>query len=368
MKVLISCGGTGGHIYPGIAIADKIKQEQPDAEILFVGTKNGMENQLVPASGYEIKGIDAKGFDRKHIFANIKTIHETLSGSKEMLDILDQFKPDIAIGTGNYVTGPVLLQAHKHHIPCYIHESNAMPGVANKMISAFADKVFLSFDGTQKHFLHPKRAIVTGNPVRAEFTRLDRAQCRADLGLSEDDKMILIFGGSLGAQVINNETIQLIQNLEKGNYNYKVIFVTGNRYYEEIRSIVDGNRDGKLPDFVTLMAYAYNMPQLMCAADVVVSRSGAIAVSEIAVCGRASVLIPSPNVTGNHQYYNAKALADKGAAVLLEEKYLLDESVDLTEEILKILEDPEKLSAMSAAAKSMGKTDAADIIYNNLGI
>ena len=367
MNVLISCGGTGGHIYPGIAIADKIKEKKPDANILFVGTKTGMENQLIPASGYEIKNIDAKGFDRKHLLSNIKTVHDTLSGSKEMKAILKDFKPDIAIGTGGYVTGPVLLQAKKHHIPCYIHEQNAMPGVANKLISRFADKVFISFEGTQKFFAHPDRTVLSGNPVRAEFSTLDRQECRRELGLEDKDKMILIFGGSLGAQVINEETIQLIQRLEKLELGYKVIFVTGNRYYDEIRQIVDGNRDGKLPDFVTLMAYAYNMPQLMCASDVVISRSGAIAVSEIAACGRPSILIPSPNVTSNHQYYNAKALADQGAAVLLEEKNLLEESVDLSEEVLKILGNEDRIKEMSLAAAAMGKTDAAEIICSSIG-
>ena len=369
MNVLISCGGTGGHIYPGIAIADKIKENDPDAKILFVGTKAGMENQLVPASGYEIRGIDAKGFDRNHLLSNIKTVRETLLGSRETTAILEEFKPDIAIGTGGYVTGPVLLQAKKHGIPCFIHEQNAMPGVANKMISRFANKVFISFDGTQKYFAHPDRAVLTGNPVRAEFSALDRKQCREELGLADSDRLILIFGGSLGAQVINEESIQLIQRLEeeKKTDGIKVIFVTGNRYYDEIRQIIDGNRDGKLPEFVTLMAYAYNMPQLMCASDIVISRSGAIAVSEIAACGRPSILIPSPNVTANHQYYNAKALADKGAAVLLEEKYLLDESVDLSDEVIKIIDHPDIMEFMSNAAKTMGKTDAADIIYNNLG-
>ena len=370
MNVLISCGGTGGHIYPGIAIADKIKENVPDAKILFVGTKTGMENQLVPASGYEIRGIDAKGFDRKHLLSNIKTVYETLSGSKETKAILEEFKPDIAIGTGGYVTGPVLLQAKKHGIPCFIHEQNAMPGVANKMISRFADKVFISFDGTQKYFVHPDRAVLTGNPVRAEFSSLDRIRCRTDLDLKDSDRLILIFGGSLGAQVINEEKIQLIKRLETEGKTegIKVIFVTGNRYYDEIKQIIDGNRDGIIPEFVTLIAYAYNMPQLMCAADIVISRSGAIAVSEIAACGRPSILIPSPNVTANHQFYNAKALADKGAAVLLEEKYLLDESVDLAEEVIKIIDRPEIMAFMSDAAKAMGKTDAADIIYKNLGI
>ncbi len=369
MKVIVSCGGTGGHIYPGIAIADKIKKENPDAEILFVGTKTGMENNLVPAAGYAIRGIEARGFDRKHLLKNFKTLKDVLLGSSEMKSVLADFSPDLVIGTGGYVTGPVLLQSHKHKIPCFVHEQNAMPGVANKLISRFADKVFVSFDGTQEYFAHPERAVLSGNPVRAEFASLNREECRKTLGLTDSETMILIFGGSLGAQVINNEAVQLMQRLEKeGRKDIRVIFVTGNRYYEDILKIIDGNGDGKLPEFVTLMAYAYNMPELMCAADVVVSRSGAIAVSEIAACGRPSILIPSPNVTANHQYYNAKALADKNAAILLEEKDLESESVDLSEEIIALADDRTRLEAMAAAAKAMGRMDAVDIIYSNLGL
>lgn len=366
MKVLISCGGTGGHIYPGIAIADKIRKENPDAQILFVGTKTGMENQLVPAAGYEIKGIDARGFDRKKLTNNFKTVRDIITGSGEVGQIIDEFKPDIAIGTGGYVTGPVLLQAHRKGVRCCIHEQNAMPGVANRMVGVFADKIFISFEGAEKYFLHKKRVVLAGNPVRAEFQSLDREKCRAELGLSEEDRMILIFGGSLGARVINDEAIQLVHNLEKQERNVKVIFVTGNRYYDEIKAAANGNGDDVLPDFVTLLSYAYNMPQLMCAADIVVCRSGAIAVSEMAACGRPGILIPSPNVTANHQYYNAKALADKGAAILLEEKALMDEDVDLSEEIFKIIDNNDILESMAKAAKAMSRMDAVDIIYNNL--
>jgi len=368
MNVIITCGGTGGHIYPGIAIADKIKKENPDANILFIGTKTGMENQLVPSAGYEIAGIDARGFDRKHLLNNFKTIKDVLLGSSEVTTIINEFKPDIAIGTGGYVTGPVLLQAKKHGIPCYVHEQNALPGIANKMISSFADKVFISFEGTEEYFKHPDRAVLSGNPVRAEFASLEKLQCRAELNLNQDDRIVLIFGGSLGAQVINTEAIQLIQRIEEQNRKIKVFFVTGNRYYDEIKEIIDEDNDGMVPNHVTLLAYAYNMPQLMAASDIVVCRSGAIAVSEVAALGKPSVLIPSPNVTANHQFYNAKALADKGAAVLLEEKDLLSEEKDLSEEIFHLIDNPDEMRIMSEAAKAMGTTAAVDVIYNNLKI
>ena len=366
MRIIISCGGTGGHIYPGIAIADKIKERHPDAEILFIGTKKGMENQLVPNAGYQIKGIDAKGFDRKHLLNNFKTVHDVLLGSNEMNEILDEFKPDLAIGTGGYVTGPVLLQVNHRKIPTYVHEQNAMPGVANKIISSFAKNVFVSFDGTQHYFSHPNRVVLTGNPVRADFSKTDRAAAREKLGLSPSKKLLLIFGGSLGAGVINEQSIKLIDELRSQNKDINIIFVTGNRFYDDVKAELDAK--GGVPDYVQLLSYAYNMPELMSAADLIVSRSGAIAVSEVAASGRASILIPSPNVTANHQFYNAKALADKGAAVLIEEKDILSGSKNFAAEVKSLLDDEVKLKEMSANALAMAKLDAADIICDNLGL
>jgi len=366
MNVIISCGGTGGHIYPGIAIADKIKKENPNANILFVGTKNGMENNLVPEAGYAIRGIDAKGIDRKHLLANFKTLNDTLHGGNEAADIINEFQPDIVIGTGGYVTGPVLLQAKMAKIPCFIHEQNAMPGVANRLISTFAKKVFVSFNGVGHYFAHPHRVVFSGNPVRAEFASLDRDKSRAELGL-KDETMVLIFGGSLGAQLINQQAISMIGKLKQNdNTKIKVIFVTGNRYYDEIKADID-NRGG-VPEFVDLKAYAYNMPTLMSAADIIVSRAGAIAVAELEACGRPGILIPSPNVTANHQYYNAKALSDNGAAVLLEEKVLVSGDRNLYDEVMNLANNPEKMASMASKAKSMGTMEAVDIIYNNLDI
>ena len=203
MKFVLSCGGTGGHIYPAIAIADKIKEKDPEAQILFIGTKKGMENRLVPAAGYEIKGIEAKGFDRKHFLSNFKTVQKYLEGNQEVYHMLKEYAPDVAIGTGGYVTGSVITVAHRLKVRTYIHEQNALPGVANRFLSNFVDKVFTSFDGTQKAFRHPDRVVLTGNPIRSGFTALDRTACREKLGLKDCDKMVLVFGGSLGAQVLN---------------------------------------------------------------------------------------------------------------------------------------------------------------------
>ena len=217
MRFVLSCGGTGGHIYPAIAIADKIREKDPQAEILFIGTKKGMENRLVPAAGYEIKGIEARGFDRKNFLNNFKTVHTYLEDSQEVYRILKDYAPDAAIGTGGYVTGSVIAVAHRLGIRTYIHEQNALPGVANKFLSGFVDKVFVSFDGTQNAFRHPERVKLTGNPIRSGFTALDKAECRARLGLKDSEIMVLMFGGSLGVEVLNREALGLASKIEGTN-------------------------------------------------------------------------------------------------------------------------------------------------------
>lgn len=357
MRVLLTCGGTGGHIYPAIAIADKIREKQPDAEILFIGTKKGMENRIVPDAGYEIKGIDASGFSRKSIRENVATLHNLRVGGREADRIIKEFKPDLAIGTGGYVTGSVLLHAHLLGVPCCVHEQNAIPGVANKLISEFADKVFISFENTRSEFRHPDKVVYSGNPIRSDFTKLDRKKCRQELGLKDDEIMILATGGSLGAAKLNEEILKLARNINLPEI--RLFFVSGKRYYDEIEKQCPKQQ-------VTLIDYANNMPVLMTASDLVVSRSGAIAVSEITACGKPSVLVPSPNVTNNHQYHNAKAIADAGAAVLLEEKSFSDSESILADEIFSLLASPESLSSMAAHAGKIGKTNAADVIYNNL--
>ena len=361
MKYVLSCGGTGGHIYPAIAIADKIRENDPQAEILFIGTKKGMENRLVPAAGYEIKGIDAMGFDRKHLLNNFKTVQTYLEGNQEVYHMLKKYRPDIAIGTGGYVTGSVIAVAHRLGVKTYIHEQNALPGVANKFLSAFVDKVFVSFDGTQNAFRHPDRVLLTGNPIRSGFTTFDRSECRERLGLAESDVMVLIFGGSLGAAVLNREALGLVSKM--AGTNVKLYFVTGKRYHSSIMEQLNGT---ELPEGLRILAYADNMPELMSASDIVVSRAGAIAVSEICACGKPSILVPSPNVTNNHQYYNAKAVSDAGAAVLIEEKDLPEGEDRLAAKVLELASKPEALALMAENAAKIGRTDAADVIYRNL--
>ena len=363
MKVIMTCGGTGGHIYPAIAIADKIKRKNPDADILFIGTQAGMENTLVPESGYPLERIAASGFNRKNIMKNVKTLHDAVKGSMQAKAILERFCPDVVIGTGGYVTGPVIREAYKKNIPVYIHEQNAVPGVANKMLERYAKNVFISFPDSAAYFKDQSKLILSGNPIRKAFILTEITDCREKLGVLPTEFMALIFGGSLGAEVINRETLNMVGILR--NQDVKVFFVTGKRYYDQIAA--DLNKIGNT-EFVTIIPYADNMPELLKAADIVVSRAGAIALSEITACGKPSILIPSVNVTNNHQYYNAKSLVDAGAAIMLEEKDLDPAQSVVGNYLIKLKNNKEKLNAMSAASLGIGRVDAVNIIYDHLKI
>ncbi|MCQ2560660.1 MAG: undecaprenyldiphospho-muramoylpentapeptide beta-N-acetylglucosaminyltransferase [Clostridia bacterium] len=366
MKVILSCAGTGGHIYPAIAIADKIMKEDPSSEILFIGTKKGMENRLVPEAGYEIRGIDASGFNRKQLHKNVKTLADMIKGGAAVRKILKDFKPDAVIGTGGYVTGTVLSNASKAGIPCFIHEQNVIPGMANKMLEKYSEKVFISFEESRKYFKKADALVYSGNPIRSAFLDADKSNAKAEIGLAEDDFMILATGGSLGAEKLNYGVMELISSLQAKGSKAKVVFVTGKMYYEEIKGKLEESGCGI--DRVILKDYASNMPVLMAAADLIISRAGAIALSEITVSGKPCVLIPSPNVTNNHQYWNAKALADCGAALLIEEKDLKDSFAPFTDAVAQLIENKGALAEMAEKSTQAGKTDAVDIIYKNLKI
>lgn len=343
MKVIMTCGGTGGHIYPAIAIADKIKENQPDAEIIFIGTKHGMENRLVPAAGYEIKGIDASGIDRHNPLNNIKTVNNFIKGGVEAGKIIRKFRPDVVIGTGGYVTGTVVQHGKLYGARCFIHEQNAFPGVANKILEPSCEKVFISFPEAAKYFKNQSKIVLTGNPIRKDFIESEKSE-----------EYILICGGSLGAEMINNAALDLMKKVDD-----KIIFVTGKRYYENIKK-------NDIPSNVTLLDYENDMPSRMAKAKLVISRAGAITLSEIMASGKPAIFIPSPNVTGNHQYHNAMSVVEAGAAEIVEEKELQNNISILSEKVIKILEDKDALKKMSENAKKVAKLDATDIIYQNI--
>lgn len=356
----MSGGGTGGHIYPSIAIAEEIRKRHPDAEILFVGTEHGMEKKIVPANGYPIRYITVSGFDRRHPAKNIKVLNDLRKGMGEAKKILKSFRPDLVIGTGGYVCGPVVRSACQLGIPSYIHEQNAFPGLTNKLLSKKADRVFLAFEDARQHFKVKNEPVITGNPVRKAFAEAARDESRERLGIAPDEFVILGFGGSLGARRINEVMMEVAEHFAS-RQNIRIFFTTGRSYYQAIM-------EGKHPEanHITYLEYIDDMPVYLGACDIAVTRSGALTVSEITAAGRASIMIPSPNVTDNHQFYNAKVVADRGGAVLIEEKDLAEGQVP--QMIEKLINDGEKLVSMEEAAAAIGRTDAARIICDTIGI
>lgn len=365
MKVIMTGGGTGGHIYPAIAIADKIKERYPDSEILFVGTEHGLEKKLVPENGYPIEFITVAGFNRKNPLKNIEVMRKLHKGSKQARQLIRDFEPDVVIGTGGYVCGPVVRAAHKAGIKTYTHEQNAFPGVTNKLLENYVEKVFLGFGEAQKYFKHREKHIVCGNPVRKVFFEADKQQSRRKLGFAEDDFVLLVFGGSQGAGRINKAMLSVIEALN-GMDKVQVCMATGSRYYDAILQELAEVRGIKLADNIHILEYISNMDEYLSASDLVISRSGALTVAEVTVCGKAAIFIPSPIVTGNHQYYNAKAVADHGGALIIEEKDMDNDK--LIAQILRFKNDPEMTAEMAQRSRECAPVDAVDIICNNLTI
>jgi len=358
MKVIMTGGGTGGHIYPAIAIADKLKELDKDTEVLFVGTERGLEKTIVPKNGYDIKFITVSGFNRKNLLKNFKTIKDLLKGSLQAKKIIKEFKPDVVIGTGGYVCGPVVREGHKYGAKTYIHEQNAYPGVTNKMLEQHVNKIFISFEEAGKYFKNADKLIMSGNPVRKNFYNADAKAAREKLSIGEDDFVLLSFGGSQGAGKINAIMLEMLERF-KDEENVQMIFATGKYYYEEMKkTLAERGLDARKN--IRVIEYIDEMDTYLAAADAVISRSGALTVSEITVCGRASIMIPSPNVTGNHQYFNAKSVADKGGAMLIEEK---DAEAELVyKNILKLKEDKIFREEMEKCSKAAAPQDAAGII------
>ena len=356
MRVIMTGGGTGGHIYPAIAIADEIRKRDENAEILFVGAETGLERKLVPENGYEVKLITVKGFNRKHLLQNID------KGSKRAKELIKEFKPDVVIGTGGYVSAPVVKTAQKMKIPTYIHEQNAFPGVTNKMLERHVEKVFLGFAEGAEHFKHPKKHIIAGNPVRENFLRQEKGAARAQLGFAPQDFVLLAFGGSQGAGRINKAMIKVIEAFN-GVAGFQICLATGSYYYQAIMNELQENGIA-LSDNIRVMEYIKDMPKYLAASDLVISRSGALTVAEVTVCGRPAIFVPSPNVTGNHQYFNAKAVSERGGAMVIEEKDLDNDR--LISAILNLKNNPEILKDMSEKSKACASPDAVKIICSNI--
>ncbi len=362
MKVIMTGGGTGGHIYPAIAIANKIQEEYNDAEILFVGTQKGLESEIVPSCGYDIKTITVSGFNRKELMKNIDTLKRVVKGLKEANDIIRDFKPDIVIGTGGYVCGPVVLAAALKGIKTFIHEQNAFPGMTNKILSRFADIIFISFEESRKYFRNKKKIVLSGNPLRDEFFRQNYKRAKEKLNIQESDFAIICFGGSRGAEKINEHMLKVIEILN-GIEGVKLFFVTGKVHYEMIQKEIQ-ERKILLSDNIVVLDYIHNMSDYMLASDLVISRAGALTISEICACGKPSILIPSPYVTGNHQYHNAKVVADRGAAYMIQEKELNEDK--MIRIIFKLKNSSKIKNEMMKQSKELSHMDASDIIIRHI--
>ena len=357
MKILFAGGGTGGHINPALSIANYIKKRDKNFEALFIGTRRGLEKKLVPGAGYNIEYIDIQGFDRRNMLKNIAVMKKLFAAQKRCRGIIKEFKPDCVVCTGGYVSGPVAIAAKKLGVPSVIHEQNVYPGLTVKGSEKYVTNVLVSFEETVNHMSLPEKCVVTGNPVRPEILEADRETARREMGLKKP--MVLIFGGSLGADKINNTVVGMLERIVT-DANFSVIFGTGDRNYDNVMNKI-AEENIPLSENITITPYINDMHRVMAAADLVVARSGAITVSEIAALGKPSILIPSPNVVRNHQEQNAREFEAKGAARVIVESELTPDR--LYEEIRSIIGNKAELEKMSVNVKELAKPDALDKIY-----
>lgn len=366
MKVVIAAAGTAGHINPGLAIAKKIQEEQKDSKIIFIGTTRGLENDLVPRAGYELKTIDAYGLSKKLSIENIKKMIKTIKGFGEAKKILKEFKPDIVIGTGGYICGATISAAHHLKIPTLLHESNAFPGKAVKLLAKKTDTILVSFEVAIERIKHAKNVVYTGTPVKIkkrDYSEQQKKEIIKKMGLNENMPIVLVFGGSQGARRINNAIMEIIKN-EK-NEQYQVIWATGPKQYDSIKEQLENNHKNiNHIKNMKILPYIYNMEEIMNIVDVIVARSGAMTITEISNLGKPSILVPLPNVSHDHQLYNAKVLENIKAANIILDNILDGEN--LNENIEKIVLNKEICQEMGKNALKIATTDVEDKIYEQI--
>ena len=361
MHILFAGGGTAGHINPALAIAGYIREKHPDAHISYIGTPDKLEAKLVPEKGYNFRTIVVAGFQRKislkNIARNASAVRKMFTSSIEAKKILKELQPDVVIGTGGYVSGPVLREASRMGLKTAIHEQNAFPGVTTKMLASHVDEVMLAMPEAQKYIKLNKKPTITGNPIRQELLKITREEARKRLGI-DDSPLILSFGGSLGARRINEAVTGLIK-WHNGTNKYYHIHGTGKVGYQ---TMMDNLSDISLSSKVDVREYIDDMDVCMAAADLIICRAGAITLSELQACGKPAILIPSPYVAENHQYHNAKTLENIGAAKIIEEKDLTAEK--LIEVVGGLIENRPRLQEMSQKAQKNAIVDANERIYN----
>lgn len=363
MRVVLCGGGTAGHVNPAIAIAAFIKGRHPGAEIQFVGTEAGIESRLVPNAGFALKRIEVHGLQRKLTLKNIRNAYRALTATVESRSFLKEFAPDLVVGTGGYVSGPVVLAATKLGIPTAIHEQNAFPGLTTRQLSRRVDRVMLGFEGARAH-LEARQMVLVGNPIRHEILFAKREEARRSLELAEGQKLVVSFGGSMGSRRFN-ENITDFMELHYRGAGFRHIHAAGQFGIKWMPDLLrEKGVDFEALPQLDLREYIFDMHNVMAAADLVICRAGAITLGELAVLGKPAILIPSPNVTNNHQYHNALAFAQAGAAELIEEKHcsgrLLHDTVE------QLLGDAQRLRDMSAAAHALAIFDSTQRIYDCL--
>ena len=361
MRFLFTCGGTAGHINPGLAVAGRIRELMPDAEILFVGAQGHMETELVPREGYAIETVRIDGFQRslkpKMLVRNLKTAGYLVESLRKARRIVREFRPDVAVGTGGYVCYPVLKTASELGVPTAVHESNAVPGLTTKLLEKSVNHIMVGFEECRGFYRHPDKVEVTGTPVRVDFRGADKGRARRQLGLPLDEPMVLAAFGSLGADYMNRMMSGFIERMGP-KPPFRLVYATGKKFYQQVRSRLE--EKGLVSDRIDVREYIYDMPKVLTAADIMICRSGASTISELTYLGKPAVIVPSPNVVNHHQEKNAKVLADAGAAeVLLEGQFDADK---LYETVSGLLSDPERMGRMFLASRELGVDDATDRI------
>ncbi len=361
MKVILAGGGTGGHVYPAVAIAHGVIKRYKTPEILFIGTANGLENKIIPMEGFSFKTIKVRGLLRKISVENIIAIKEMLFSFFNVYKIIKDFKPDIVIGTGGYVCGSILVTASLMGIPTLIHEQNAFPGITNRLLSHFVDRIALTFEEASVYFSHKDKIKITGNPLRNDIIRISNKEGKSAFSFSDKLPLVFIVGGSRGAKKIN-ESAKLLVKESNRKKSYQVLHMTGDTQYNATLAMYEENNIAYNNDYVKVVPYVHDMPHALAGADLIVSRCGAGLISEITALGKPSILIPYPYASDNHQEYNAKALERVSAANVILEKDI-NEQVLLTE-IENLLSNPSVMAEMSIQSKKLAKIHATEEIVN----
>ena len=363
MRFLFTCGGTAGHINPALAVAGRLRELLGDCGILFIGAKGMMETELVPREGYEIREIEITNLSRslslEGLAHNVRTVKNVALSTEKARRIIREFKPDAVIGTGGYVCYPVLSAAARLHIPTLVHESNALPGLTTKLLAGHVDRIMVGFEESRNNYADPEKVVFTGTPVRGSFSSYTKETAKKQLGVPNDKPLVVSLWGSLGAGYMNEIMAELIPMM-KAEQSFRLVHATGGAYYEEFcRKLCQSAPDHA--DFgADVRKYIYDMPRVMAAADLVLCRAGASSLAELTFTGKPAIIVPSPNVTNNHQEKNARVLERAGGAkVLLEGEF---DAQSLFEDIRTLLSDRDKLSAMREAMLSLAVPDATDRI------